>query len=101
MSIDINKLLENTKVVLSDKQIDEIVNRAENGFKAVVLTSHQEEIKNKVLEALLDEETTNKKIVLSGSAGTGKTTCVNAIIEEYMIKKRDRYKTMCLSLIHI
>lgn len=98
MSIDINKLLENTKVVLSDKQIDEIVNRAENGFKAVVLTPHQEEIKNKVLEALLDEESTKTKIVLSGSAGTGKTTCVNAIIEEYMRKKRDRYKTMCYVL---
>ena len=91
--MNIEKLLEN---VVNEEETSELP--IERGFKEVVLTPHQEEIKNKVLDALLDETSTKRKIVLSGSAGTGKTTCVNAIIKEFMVRKRDRYQTMCYIL---
>jgi exodeoxyribonuclease-5 len=60
----------------------------------ITLTPHQEEIKNNVLQALRDG---NKNIVITGSAGTGKTTCIRFIIEDYLPELKDNAKVAFLA----
>lgn len=50
-------------------------------FNPVTLTDSQNSVKEQVLNAISEGK---KRIVLCGSAGTGKTTCVNAIISDFV-----------------
>ena len=55
----------------------------EKPFRKFPLKPSQEVIKDGIINSITNGK---KKIVLNGSAGTGKTTCVNAIIDDFREK---------------